>query len=209
MAWGGTVYNIIEKFRSELRDDLTFTQFIGENMKYNSAAGSTRMTERAASKFQARYLTMPAPLYIESDVIRKLLPQEPALKKTFASARRMDLLFCGLGTLSSINSIPQWKQNRQSLFPLLKQNEVVGVLFGRPYDIDGNFINQKSDKTFGVDLQTILATPRRVGVIKSKFKTNAALGALRGNMLTDLITNESIAQRILLADGPGDNSLNQ
>lgn len=200
VAWGSTVYNIIDHFRTELRDDLTFTQFMGENMKYNSAAGSTRMTERAASKFQAKYLTMPAPLYIESDAIRQLLPQEAALKQTFAAANRMDLLFCGLGTLSSIDSILQWRQNKSILFPGVKIDDIVGVLYGRPYDINGHFLIPESDKTFSVSLPAILATPRRIGVIKSKFKTNAALGALRGRMLTDLVMNESIAQRILEAD---------
>ncbi|KRL05369.1 hypothetical protein FD46_GL000770 [Liquorilactobacillus oeni DSM 19972] len=200
LSWGGTVFNIIDHFHSDVKPKLTFTQFMGENMKYNSLAGSTRMTERAANKLGAQYVTMPAPLYITNNTIRKELPEEPALRKTFKMAHKMDMLFCGLGTFSSINSIPAWKQSKSLIFPDVDPSKIAGMLFGRPYDINGNFLIPTKDTTLSIDLQSIMATPRKFGILKSRFKTNAALGALRGNILTDLIMDESIAQRILSAD---------
>ncbi|MCH4170200.1 MAG: sugar-binding transcriptional regulator [Lactobacillus sp.] len=201
VTWGSTVFDVVDHFHNELRDDLTFTQFLGENMKYNSASGSTRMVEKAAAKFEANYLTIPAPLYVVNDAIRTGLPQEPALKRTFAAANRMDFLFCGMGTVSSIDSIPQWHQSKKEIFPGVDFSDIAGILFGRPYDISGHFLLPEADKTLGVSLDNILATPRRLAIIKSKFKTNAALGALRGHMITDLVMNESIAQRILAEVG--------
>ncbi|MBM7543620.1 sugar-binding transcriptional regulator [Periweissella beninensis] len=196
-TWGETIYNITSHFETSILEDVKFTQFMGENMKYNSAAGSMRMVERVASKFSAEYITMVGPLYITDDRTRIGLVREISSQPAFAAASRMDLIFAGFGTLSSVNSIPAWRQNINKIFPNISLDQIAGMLYGRPYDIYGNFLNVNDDKIFGIDLPTVLATPRRFCVLKSKFKTRAALGALRGNMLTDFVTNESLAHRIL------------
>lgn len=199
VTWGGTIHSIIDHFKSELNEDLIFTQFVGDNMKYNSRTGSTRMVEHAASKFESDFFTLPAPLYVTNKVIHDLLPEEPALKHCLKVASRMDLIFCGIGTLYSVDSIPTWHHNKDLIFPGVKPADIAGILFGRPYDIHGHFLVPECDTIVGVPLNKIMATPRRFGVIKSKFKAYAALGALRGNLLTDLVMDEGIAQRILTA----------
>ncbi|SCB75386.1 sugar-binding transcriptional regulator [Weissella bombi] len=196
-SWGGTIYEVISKFQNKIMENITFTQFMGENMKYQSSAGTMRMVERAAKKFSANYHTMVGPLYIINDMVRDGLANEISNRPAFAAARRMDMVFTGLGTLASINSIPAWHQSIDEIFKNVNTDEIVGMIYGRPYDINGRFLNLNNDKTFGVDLDSILATPRRISIVKSKFKTNATLGALRGGFITDLITTESVANRIL------------
>lgn len=198
LAWGGTVYDVIANFQPEIREDLIFTQFMGENMKYHSSAGSRRLVEQAAQKFSTHYQTMVGPLYITQASLREALKQEPALRPTLAYTQRMDLIFMGLGTLASIDSIPTWKQNRSAIFPGVNPQDIAGILYGRPYDIQGHILNTKDDTVFGADLATIMAVPRRFAIVKSKFKTRATLGALRGGFLTDLVIDEAIANRILM-----------
>ena len=64
VSWGGTLMNIINRFQTDVRDDLIFTQFMGDNLKYSSAIGATPLVQRAAAKYGSSYLTIPAPLYI-------------------------------------------------------------------------------------------------------------------------------------------------
>ncbi len=198
VSWGDTVLSIISHFQAEVRDDITFTQFVGKNLKYNSLSGATPMVEKAAAKFGAQYLTMAAPLYVLSDSARESLKNEPALVPTFTAASRMDLLFTGIGTLASIDTISVWKQHRKEIFEGVDLDQITGMLFGRPYDINGSILNTQHDKVFGASIDSILATPHRVGIVKSKFKARALLGALRGQLLTDVITNEAVANRVLL-----------
>ncbi|GEK29458.1 sugar-binding transcriptional regulator [Furfurilactobacillus siliginis] len=197
MTWGGTVWNIIDHFQTEVRENLVFTQFIGENMKLNTAASTVPLVQKAAAKFDATYLTLPTPLYITNDDVRTQLGNEPALLPTLTAANQMDLLFAGIGTLASVNTIPVWKQHFADLFPGVDENKIAGMLFGRPYDVDGNIL-VTDDKAMGTDMSHLLAVPRRVGIVKSKFKSRALLGALRGGFLTDVITNEAVANRVLL-----------
>lgn len=197
MTWGGTIFNIIEHFNDLDLPNLTFTQFVGENRKYNSAAGSMRMVEKAAEKFSAKYVTLSGPVYIINDAVRNGLKNEIASLDAFENSRQMDLIFSSLGTLASINSIDTWRNGINDIFPDINFGDIAGLAYGRPYGIHGHFLNQEHDRVFGQDLETILATPKRIVVIKSKFKTQATLGALRGGLFTDYIITEPIARRIL------------
>lgn len=197
LTWGGTIFNIINYFPVSVPEHVTFTQFIGENMKYKSAAGSMRMVELAAARFSAEYLTMTGPLYIIDDATREKMAQEIAVQPAFAASKQMDLLFTTLGTMASLESIPTWNENLDMILGDINHGDVAGMLYGRPFDVNGNFLNPDHDKVFGLSVDEIMETPRRFGIVKSKFKTSAALGALRGKFLTDMVTTESIARRIL------------
>ncbi|MDF0479052.1 DNA-binding transcriptional regulator [Vagococcus sp. PNs007] len=196
LSWGDSVYKVIEQFKNEIREDLTFTQFIGEVGKYHSLAGSLRLVQKAASKFEANYLTLSAPLYIMNDDVRELLALEPIINTTLSAAKKADLLLTGLATPSSITSVDAWNQNKELVFgPQFK--EAIGMVYGRPYDINGQFLNQAHDKTFGLSLVEILQIPKRIAICNNKFKANPCLGALNGNFFTDMIIDEKTALKIM------------
>lgn len=198
VSWGGTLMNIINRFQTDVRDDLIFTQFMGYNLKYSSAIGATPLVQRAAAKYGSSYLTIPAPLYILNDTVREQLKNEPAMANVFEQCGKMDMLFTGIGTIDSVNSIRVWHQSLNEIFENVDRQEIVGMLYGRPYNIDGQILTPKSDKLFGASVAALLEVPCRIGVVKSKFKARAMLGALRGSLLTDIITNEAVANRVLL-----------
>lgn len=198
IGWGGTVANVINHFQTEIQDDLVFTQFMGDNLKYNSTLGATPLVQKAAAKFSASFRTIPAPLYIINDQTREALKKEPALNSAFETMAKMDLLFAGVGTLASVDSIPLWRNHRHEILGDIDPDAVAGMLYGRPYDINGNILNPDHDKLFGASLDSILTVPHRFAIVKSKFKGRALLGALRGGLLTDFVTNESVANRVLL-----------
>lgn len=198
VSWGGTVLSTINHIQPKVKDDLIFTQFMGDNLKYDSASGSTPLVQKAAAKFGAKYLTVPGPLYILNDDVRKSLATEPALIPAFNMMSKMDLIFSGIGTMASIDSIATWRQHKQEIFKGIDLSQVAGMLYGRPFDIDGNLLTSGNDKFFGASIDTILAVPSRIGIVKSRFKGRALLGALRGGLLTDFVTNEAVANRVLV-----------
>ncbi|MCI1890539.1 sugar-binding transcriptional regulator [Schleiferilactobacillus perolens] len=196
LSWGATIYDVIQHFSADNQPGLTFTQYMGENMKYHSRAGSTRMVEMAANKFSANYQTIVGPLYVFNPTVRTMLTKEPALAPAFALCEKLDLIICGIGTMDSIDSIPVWHQHRNEIVPADQIENVAGVLFGRPYDVQGRLIAPDKSPLFGISETAVRAVPRRVGIVTSKFKTRATLGALRGGMLTDLVMSEAVANRI-------------
>ncbi|KRM58064.1 hypothetical protein C5L31_001808 [Secundilactobacillus malefermentans] len=173
VSWGGTVLSTINHIQPKVKDDLIFTQFMGDNLKYDSASGSTPLVQKAAAKFGAKYLTVPGPLYILNDDVRKSLATEPALIPAFNMMSKMDLIFSGIGTMASIDSIATWRQHKQEIFKGIDLSQVAGMLYGRPFDIDGNLLTSGNDKFFGASIDTILAVPSRIGIVKSRFKGRA------------------------------------
>ena len=197
LTWGSTVYNLIQNLPVSIQEDITFTQFLGENMKYKSDVGSMRMVELVASKFSAEYLTMAGPLYVLNEDVREGMKSEIAIKPSFDAAQHMDFLFTALGTVASLNSIPVWRENADAILSGINQEDIAGMVYGRPFDIDGNFLALDNDNVFGVNIDTIMSTPRRFAVVKSKFKTDALIGALRGKFFTDIVMTEAVARRVL------------
>ncbi|EME8132334.1 DNA-binding transcriptional regulator, partial [Enterococcus faecium] len=195
LSWGDTVYKVIDQFKMGAREELIFTQFIGEIGKYNSLAGSTRLVQKAAERYESSYLTLSIPLYVINETARELMALEPSLANTLATASRADMLISGIGTLSSIDSVEPWNKHRKILFPSM--TDTVGFLYGRPFTINGEFIKPSEDKTFGLSLKEIFDIPKRIGICKSKFKAESCLGALNGDFFTDLFLDEKTAWKIL------------
>ena len=78
---------------------------------------------------------------------------EPAFTEAFKVANKMEMIVCGLGTLQSIDSIPAWHDYKKRLFKGVSLNQIAGMAFGRPYDINGNFlIHPNNDKTLSIPL---------------------------------------------------------
>ncbi|MCJ2168119.1 MULTISPECIES: sugar-binding transcriptional regulator [Leuconostoc] len=197
LTWGETIYTMIDSLKNRPLERVKFTQFLGENMKYNSTAGSMRMVERAAKKVSGEFLTLPAPLYILNDSVRNGLYSEPSLQNTIAVADNMDALITGVGTILSLDSIPIWKQNLNAIFSTVNTQEIAGLIYGRPYDINGRFLNLEADKVLGLSIDQILKVPKRICLVRGKSKYKPVIGAIKGKLITDVIMTEGMAYKIL------------
>nr|CAA71637.1 regulatory protein [Leuconostoc mesenteroides subsp. cremoris] len=197
LTWGETIYTMIDSLKNRPLEAVKFTQFLGENMKYNSTAGSMRMVERAAKKVSGEFLTLPAPLYILNDSVRNGLYSEPSLQNTIAVADNMDALITGVGTILSLDSIPIWKQNLNAIFSTVNTQEIAGLIYGRPYDINGRFLNLEADKVLGLRIDQILKVPKRICLVRGKSKYMPVIGAIKGKLITDVIMTEGMAYKIL------------
>ena len=197
LTCGETIYTMIDSLKNRPLERVKFTQFLGENMKYNSTAGSMRMVERAAKKVSGEFLTLPAPLYILNDSVRNGLYSEPSLQNTIAVADNMDALITGVGTILSLDSIPIWKQNLNAIFSTVNTQEIAGLIYGRPYDINGRFLNLEADKVLGLSIDQILKVPKRICLVRGKSKYKPVIGAIKGKLITDVIMTEGMAYKIL------------
>lgn len=194
-AWGESVYKTIEQFSMKIQDNIIFTQFIGVMGKYQSIATAMNIVKKAANKYGGNYLTLFSPLYIFNDTTRSLLALEPAIYKTLEKARNSDMVIVGIETASAINSVSTWKEQKYILFPSIEN--AIGLLYGRPFDNNGEFLDKRLDKTFGLTLDEILSIPQRFCICNDKYKAKAVLAALKGNSITHLLIDEDTALKIL------------
>ncbi|GAA3629694.1 DNA-binding transcriptional regulator [Lactobacillus hamsteri] len=196
ITWGTLLRDIINNFNEEKRPDLAFVQLLGQPI--NSDLRKNSLVQIAAKKYGAIHFGLPAPLYVLHPNFLKDIQNEPFYKTLDDYYQKLDLIISGLGTFDSFTVNKYMEQNyKENIFKNIDTNQIVGMIYGRPYDINGNFLGNFDNRTCGITLKEIKNIPIRFTIVKNRFKTQALLGALRSGIITHLVTNESIAKRIL------------
>jgi lsr operon transcriptional repressor len=77
-----------------------------------------------------------------------------------------------------------------------------GHLCGYHYDSDGRFMDIPINKrVVGIDIDSFLNIKRRIGIACGRQKSRAIYAALKGNLITDLFTDELTALQIISFSG--------
>ena len=80
----------------------------------------------------------------------------------------------------------------------LLRSGAVGSIFGRWYDADGHFLNSEiNDRVFGIPIEVVKRTPRRILISAGVDKTQAIRGAMYTELCDILITEEITSSKLL------------
>lgn len=195
MSWGTLIFDIIKAFKNVDRKDLNFIQLAGQT--FNSSPRKKPLVQEAAARFEAKAYTLPAPLYAKNPQLLKEIKEEPFYQNLTSFYQNMDLIFAGVGTFQAIQVNQFFMKNyTPELFKDIDINKIAGLIFGHPYDINGNFFKQIDDHICSISMNDLMSTPIRFVIVKNRFKTDALLGALRSGVITHLVTSEGIAERV-------------
>jgi deoxyribonucleoside regulator len=83
----------------------------------------------------------------------------------------------------------------------LERDGAVGEVLVSPYDLEGRFVcDALRDRTIAFDARDLARIPVRIGVAGGPGKIRPILGALRGRMLTTLVTDQPTAEAVLALD---------
>ncbi|MCT0165691.1 DNA-binding transcriptional regulator [Lactobacillus helveticus] len=196
LTWGITVRSVINNFNEENFNKLYFVQLLGHAI--NSNRRKNLLMQEIAEKFHAKSLGLPTPLYILNPKIIPALKNEPYFKVIENCYHNLDLLFTGLGTIESFKTNPFLDKNYgPRLFQNIPEEQVAGFIMGRPYNIKGEFFSDFEKHICGISMNDITRTPIRFCIVRNRFKSKALLGALRSGIITHLVINDDLAQRVL------------
>jgi deoxyribonucleoside regulator len=82
----------------------------------------------------------------------------------------------------------------------LERAHAIGEVLVSPFDADGQFVCAAlRERTIAFDARELRRVPTRIGVAGGPAKVAPILGALRGQMLTVLVTDEPTAEAVLAA----------
>lgn len=196
VTWETLLADIIDNFTEEDREDLTFVQLLGHPV--NPENRNLQLVQEVAKKFNAQDLTFPAPLYSVNPKIVSELKGEPYYEQVENIFSQIDMLFSGIETAQSLETDQFFMDNySDKLLKNVDNVQIAGMIFGRPYDINGNFYEPIDSNICGITRQEIMKVPTRFVVVKKSFKEDALLGALRSGVITHLVTSSSIAEGVL------------
>lgn len=199
VLWGKTVYNIINEISINDNQFLNITalQMVGNIAKDNPILDSPELIKKLAAAYNGKYKFLLAPLYIEDDYIREKIVDEPVIKDAVEHGKKANIILTGISgeTCTALYSNIWGKYIDKNE---LKNVNAVGSIYGRVIDKDGKVCDIPiNKKVVGVDMQSILDTSYRIGIVVGKYKTDATIGALKGNLINVLITDRGTAINIL------------
>lgn len=201
ISWGRSIQAMVDTLESENRPDLTFIPLMGGMTAIPSSHSGETLIRSLAEKFHAQYQVLHAPTIVQSPDIKVALMREPSVASVIDAARTADVAFVGIGSKganSSVHILQSAGIEEESNPEFFVKWS--GDLAGRFFDRDGHSIDSRLDsRTVGLDLDEIARIRRVVGVAAGEEKTEGILAALRGGLISELVTSSNCAMRLLEA----------
>lgn len=201
ISWGRSIQAMVDALDNESRPDLTFVPLMGGMTSIPSAYSGETLIRSLAEKFNADYQILHAPTIVQSPDIKIALMKEPSVASVIESVRNADVAFVGIGSRGANSSVHILQsagideKNNPEFFA-----KWAGDLAGRFFNRDGKSVSKQLDsRTVGLELDEIAKIRRVVGVAAGDEKTEGILAALRGGLISELVTSSNCALKLLEA----------
>lgn len=204
VSWGRTIYQTVRQLKPSSPRNVQVVQLVGNSTDaYKLDMDATTLVERTAQAFQGTTSKLYAPMYVNSDIVRRELLKEPVIQKTLEKIRTIDYALTGIADVSLVSSLNSWAgymtENKKR--DLIKKG-AVGYLCGYFLDQDGNRLSDPiNDKIIGISFEELKQVPYVIAVAGGVDKTHAIFAALRGGLIHCLITDSWIAEKLLAMKG--------
>jgi DNA-binding transcriptional regulator LsrR (DeoR family) len=206
LSWGKTLQAMVDALSVDRPRAVEVVPLLGGLSSTASLASGEELVRAMAGKLGGSYRYLHAPALLRSHAAQQALLAEPAVASSLEHALSADVALVGLGALG-VGSSAQvleglhltWAQHRALL-----DAGAVGDVCCRFYNADGQPVaSVAQDRVLAVTLGGLKRIPTVVGVAAGREKAVGVLGALRGRIVTGLITDASLAHAILAsASGP-------
>lgn len=199
-TWSSTLQAVVDELRATPGVAVgRVAQLVGGFGSPRAQAATSRMMMRLATQFDAEVGVIPAPGLLGSSAARDGLMGDPPVQQALQIARRSTVALVGIGTMEpswlireSGNALPE------SFLATLAEQGAVGDVCLRLFDAEGRSVESELDRrVVGITSEELRRIPRRIAVAGGIEKTAAIAGALRGGLVSTLITDTEVAERLL------------
>lgn len=199
-SWSSTLLAMVNHMpRAARKAADSVVQVIGGVGEPPAQILATRLTEELAARTGATPYFIPAPGFASSAEMREAILAEPYIKDISQSWSTLTYLLAGIGSLEpspllrdSGNAIPADAQER------LRDLGAIGDVCIRFFNATGESVRSDIEsRLVGIDAETLLTIPRRVGVAGGVRKHAAIRAALLGKWVNVLVTDNLTATALL------------
>jgi len=157
------------------------------------------LAQRLAGLIGASPVLLQAPGVVGSAEARAILVKDSAVEEAARLFTKLDLALVGIGSLepssllASSGNIFSVEERRR-----LRRSGAVGDICFQFIDKQGKLVDSPLMKrVIGIDLATLKAAPRVVGIAGGESKVSAILASLKGGWINVLITDRHTAERLI------------
>ncbi len=198
VTWSSSVLNCVTRLKRTNLSRVTVVQMNGSLDRASYPTRAEYIVEQLARAFDARGLTLSAPLLVDRREIKDSLVSDSRIAAALDLASRASLALFGVGDISKRSSLYKTGYVNDALLSQLQAAGAVGDICGHFYDCQGRICLPDVDaRTIAVELESLKHKTVSCAVAGMPHKVDAILGMLRGGYCNVLITDEETAGFIL------------
>ncbi|MDO9087629.1 MAG: sugar-binding transcriptional regulator [Anaerolineaceae bacterium] len=153
---------------------------------------------RIAEKLNAKIISLPVPVVVQSAAVRDTLLEEPSIQEAFKGIPKVDLSIVGLGYIGPNSTLVRTGHFTPDMMRELKNQGAVGDILLHFYDRDGKYVNNPiQERMIILNYDDLLRIPNVIGVATGPEKVVAIHGALKSGSVHHLVTDMETAQAVL------------
>jgi DNA-binding transcriptional regulator LsrR (DeoR family) len=167
------------------------------NIAPDGSASIFDVASRIGDRVRAPYYPMPLPVIATTVQEKKALIGQKSTRNVVDLADQADVTFVGIGTIDSDAALLRDGFVKADEIRSLVRAGAVGEIIGWAFDASGKMIDGlTNDRVLSVPVQSP-AKRKVIGVSMAVPRLKAIKGALAGNLINGLITNERMAELLL------------
>lgn len=177
---------------------VTFVAAVGGIRRGLAGLSPNRPIDELAELYSGVAKHLNGPAIAGSPEVAAALIGDPAIARTLSEAAAADIVVLGLGPVSGPVALLEQGEMTSAELNRVIEHGAVGDLAGRFFDSDGQPIEDEWDRrVIGLMLPQISRIPTRVVAAGGPEKVEAILAAIRGRLVSVLITDEHVATTLL------------
>lgn len=197
-AWGGTVMKVAEHFAPQKMEDVTVVLLHGGLSHQSISLNPFDVAQKMAHKLECQCYFIFSPVIVDSEEIYRVILSDGKIKAALEMANSVNKALVGIGDVSTNAVLVKTNFISPDQMVELKRKGAVGDILGRYFDIEGKPVDCEINKRIiGLGLDRVKEIEEVIGVAGGGSKLKAIQGALKGDYLDVLITDEKTAGRLL------------
>lgn len=202
LSWGATVYECSKALisRDNLKNIVT-VQLCGGVSNLNKNVFATEIAQNFSSALGSTSFILPLPAVLDSKKMRDLIEQDHNMENVLQFGLNANIAVVTMGSFGPKSALVHTGYISQQKMDELSDRGAVGDICTHLIDIHGNICDPELDqRTVAVPLEDIKNKKYRIGVAQGLSKVDCILGALNGQIINVLVTNEETAEWIIKKD---------
>lgn len=200
ISWGSALGAMIKIIQPKPVKNIEVVQLLGATgLEKIAQQDGPMLAQMLSEKFGCPCRYLHAPLVVDSPAAQEALIQDRSVRETLLYAERAEIALVGIGSTNPelYSLLRAGYVDRRELSEILAAG-AVGDVCAHHFDINGNYLDiDINHRVIGIKVDTLFKIPTVIGVAGDARKAPAILGALRGNYINVLITDDEAAQSVL------------
>lgn len=198
VAWGKTLHFIAQSLKPKTLSNIRVVQMKGGMGLTGSNIHASQIVESFSSAFRGKAFYLPVPAIVDTANVKRAFMSDSSLRRTMQVAEEVNVGVFSIGALHAAAAQIEAGYMTVDEIISLQTRGAVGDICSRFYTIEGSLADPSLDeRTIGLDLAHLVDMEYAIAIAGGKEKAAGILGALRGQFVNVLITDEDSANHVL------------